>query len=488
MHNPNPFDFVPFTDKPFLQTPEEFAKLGEPLSGYLELKLKALTPVHIVGYQQPDAKEGQSFMYRQDGRPCIPAATIRGCLRAFLEALTSGWVSQATAEYLKVPGPYHPKKRHIGFRTFDYYVNEGKTMRRTSPPAVNPDFRSSIRADHMIDVASYLFGMVIEPESGQVVHEALARKAKVWVEDAFVDEAMLIKDKHWAPDIKHATQDAFMGGAKPSASNWWYLQPAEVWRRHVNTPMGPQIAAEFVGERFWGRKFYYHQDPDRCRQYYHPQNRNWNYSPDRPFYPIQLECLEQDNSSETFRVYLDKVPESLAALLVLCLLPGVNMRHKLGYGKAYGYGSIEFDLQTARLRHDDGTPRLPATLSDLKPKAQEWLALAWHRERLAANGLHNPILDWQALAHLARILGTQNFDKLLFTYPPFTKKNFMQPVLFEQWEDNAPNGIQVNSQTRVLGVQAQAIAASLFEIKRPIHFQYYQKKAKDWKMIESRTP
>jgi len=481
MHNPNPFDFVPFADKPFLQTPEEYDKLGEPLSGYLELKLKALTPVHIVGYQQPAAREGHSFMYRQDGRACIPAATIRGCLRAFLEALTSGWVSQATAEYPKVY-----RKRHVGFRTFEPFPNRGKSMDRTSPPAVNPDFKPTIRADHKIDVASYLFGMVIEPEGGQVVHEALARKAKVWVEDAFVDDAALIKDKHWVPDLKHATQDAFMGGAKPSASNWWYLQPAEIWRRNVRTHVGSQALAEFVGEKFWGRKFYYHQDPERCREYYHPQSRNWNYSPDRPFYPIQLECLEQDNFSETFRIYLDKVPESLATLLVLCLLPGASIRHKLGYGKSYGYGSIEFGLQAARLRYDDGEPRLPALLQDHVSKVQEWFALAWHRENLTALGLHNPILDWQALTSLARVLGRQDFDKLLFTYPPFTKKNFMQPVLFEEWEDHAPNEIQASQRSKVTGPQGRVVAASMFEIKRPIHFRYYQENALGWNVIENR--
>jgi hypothetical protein len=48
-HYPNPFDFVPFPAAPILRTEEQFDALGEKLSGYLELEIKALTPVHVVG-------------------------------------------------------------------------------------------------------------------------------------------------------------------------------------------------------------------------------------------------------------------------------------------------------------------------------------------------------------------------------------------------------------------------------------------------------
>lgn len=481
MHNPNPFDFVPFAEQPYLQTADEFDALGPAVSGYLEIKLKALTPVHVVGYQEPAAKEGHSFMYRQNGQPCIPSASIRGCLRAFLEALTSGWVSQATPEYPKLY-----RKRHVGFRTFEPFPNRGKSMNRTSAPAVNAEFKPTILLENKIDVASYLLGMVIEPEGGQIVHEALARKAKVWIEDAFIDESDLVKQEYWVPDIKHATQDAFMGGAKASASNWWYLQPAEIWRRQVRTRYGMTILAEFVGEKFWGRKFYYHQDPKRCMKYYHPQSHNWRYSPDRPFYPIQLECLEKETSTKTFRVYLDKVPESLARLMILCLFPGQNIRHKLGYGKSYGYGSIEFSLQTARLRYDEVRP--PKLLQDFTAKLRDWMALAWERDRLAGSGLHNPILDWQALTHLARILGWRDADKLLFTYPPFAKTDFMQPVTYDQMQKHAPSGVHINGRLTVSAQQGRAFATNLFEIKRPIHFLVYQEKAKGWDKISERQP
>ena len=100
-HYPNPFDFVPFPSAPILRTEEQFDALGEKFSGYLELEIKALTPVHVVGRVEGGAAEHKSFFFRQDGLPCIPASSIRGCLRAFTEALTAGWVSQANPEYPK---------------------------------------------------------------------------------------------------------------------------------------------------------------------------------------------------------------------------------------------------------------------------------------------------------------------------------------------------------------------------------------------------
>ena len=78
-----------------------------------------------------------------------------------------------------------------------------------------------------------------------------------------------------------------MGGAKPSASNWWYFEPSEVWKRNLYDKDGyplldrsgrPQQVAEFIGDHLRGRKFYYHQDPVACVKMYHPDSNYWAYS------------------------------------------------------------------------------------------------------------------------------------------------------------------------------------------------------------------
>jgi len=245
-HYPNPFDFVPFPSAPILRTEEQFDSLGEKFSGYLELEIKALTPVHVVGRVEGGAAENKSFFFRQDGLPCIPASSIRGCLRAFTEALTGGWISQANSEYPKIY-----RGRHVGFKTFEN---------------IDPAFKPAAISDKL-DVASYLFGTVIEGK--QEEQEEQSCKSKVWLEDAYIPlEAIAFNEDWWAPDIGGG---AFMGGAKPSASNWWYFRPAEVWKRNLR---GTATVAEFVGKYFRGRKFYYHQDPVKCTQMYDPKRVN----------------------------------------------------------------------------------------------------------------------------------------------------------------------------------------------------------------------
>lgn len=478
MHNPNPFDFVPFaTNGPLLRTLDEYKALGPRLSGYLEVKIKALTPVHIVGYQQRGEGEDRSFIYSQNDQPCIPAASIRGCLRAFIEALTSGWVSQANLEY-----PKEYQKRHVGFSAFETYTNKGRTKTRTSPPAINPEFGPQIRQDGKIDIASYLFGLVIEPDNkSQKKHQDLARKSKIWIEDAFIDQSHVIDNKYWIPDV---TGSAFMGGAKPSASNWWYLQPDEVWLRNIR---GREVA-EFIGSRFWGRKFYFHQDPSACVKYYNKSEGNWDYSPQRDFCRVWLECVEQNVTTDSFRIYFDKVPDRLVMLFVLCLLPGKNIRHKLGYGKAYGYGSVEFSLEAARLRNDDAGSRIPASLKDLTDVMRGLGEHAWDKVKLKALNLDETFIDWKALEHLARVLGWQEYDKLLFTYPPFKRGDFATPVTFQQFVDNAPAGVATTPPVNVTPNEARQVAEGLFDIKKSLHFRHYQRNARGWAIISNRKP
>lgn len=465
-HHPNPFDFVPFPAAPILRSEQEFDALGEGLSGYLELELKALTPVHIVGKVEGGATEHRSYMHRQDGQPCIPASSIRGCLRAFTEALTAGWASQATPEYKK-----EYRKRHIGFRTFEEYQNDRPSVHhRMSPPAVNPAFRPGSSAGGL-DVAAYLFGVVAEGR--QAEPEAQAQKSKVWVEDAYLaPEALASNQDLWAPDIAGA---AFMGGAKPTASNWWYFEPAEVWKRNLS--FGGM--AEFVGEHFRGRKFYYHQDPAACVKIYHPDSNFWTYA-NNPFHPVRLECVQRDAVTYPFRLYLDGVPLPLFRLLMRVLLPGEHIRHKLGYAKAYGYGSIEFALKAAKLR--TVSPGIPKALEAWKVPVGNW-----NEATLAKYGLAD-FVDRNALGWLARILGWPHAG-LLFLYPRYKAQEFQTAVRHAAYTQKVVElHMPVSDTMQVTSQQARNIANALFDIKQPIDFRLYQERADGWATIAQRRP
>jgi len=480
-HYPNPFDFVPFPSAPILRTEEQFDALGEKLSGYLELEIKALTPVHVVGRVEGGAAEHQSFFFRQGDKPCIPASSIRGCLRAFTEALTAGWVSQATPKY-----PKEYRGRHVGFKTFETDVPKQSRRRRTSPPAVDPAFNPGASPGEL-DVASYLFGTVVEGK--QAEHEEQSHKSKVLVEDAYLPlEAITFDKVWWAPDIGGR---AFMGGAKPSASNWWYFEPAEVWKRNLSDKNGcpmldrfgrKQRVAEFIGDHFRGRKFYYHQDPAACVRMYHPDSKFWTYSVKKPFHPVQLESMLQDTVTQPFRLYLDRIPRPLFLLLlrVLLLQPGATMRHKLGYAKAYGYGSIEFALKSARLR--TVSFGIPKTL-----KPWKLVVGSWNEAALAKSELTD-LIDRNALAWLARILGWPH-EGIIFLYPRYKAQEFQQVVRYGQFSQKlTEQGMTARSPMMVTSQEARAVAEALWDLKRPIEFQLYQEKAEGWDIIERRSP
>lgn len=492
MYNPNPFDFVPFAESPLLNTEAEFNVMGNLYTGYLEVRLKALTPVHIVGYQEPDGNGRKSYIYQQNEQACIPAASIRGCLRSFIESLTAGWVSQATQEYKKIF-----KKRHVGFSTFDWYQNKSKNRNYKKEPAVDLSYKPIANTDKnsKMDVASYLFGMVVEKDSAKISHDALAHKSRIWIEDACIEQSQLEVGQYWIPDI---SGEAFMGGAKPSASNWWYMQPKEIWQRNVNFKGEIKPTAEFIGDKYWGRKFYYHQNPETCIRYYSPDSNGkprWIYRGENPFCKVKLECLKTDHFTNTFRIYVDRVPRKLLVLLVLSLFPGKNIRHKLGYGKAYGYGSIEFEIQGARLRMEnnsraeDDSQQIPLPLQDGLSDVKRWQALAWDDKKMDAEGLDATLIDRKALTKLAQILGRENSETLIFTYPPFDKGYFARGISKRDFNEAVKPDFRLEEPIKISSAEtARRIATKLVEIKKPIHFQIYQENSKGWDVITKRIP
>lgn len=480
-HYPNPFDFVPFPSAPILRTEEQFDALGEKFSGYLELEIKALTPVHIVGRVEGDVSENQSFFFKQDDQPCIPASSIRGCLRAFTEALTAGWVSQSTPGYPKVYGD-----RHVGFMTFEDYVPERSNRSRTSPHVVDPAFKP-ISSSGELDVASYIFGTIIEGK--QTEYEVQSWKSKVLVEDAYLPlEAVAFDKDLWAPDVGGR---AFMGGAKPSASNWWYFEPAEVWKRNLSDKNGyplpdksgrRQEVAEFIGNHFRGRKLYYHQDPVACVKIYHPNNNYWSYR-NNSFHPVHLECMRKETVTQPFRLYLNDISRPLFLLLlrILLLQQEATMRHKIGYAKAYGYGSIEFVLKSAKLRA--ANPGIPKALCSWNIAVG-----SWSETSVVQSGLID-FIDRNALAWLARILGWPH-NNLLFVYPRYKMQEFQQAIRYGQFEERKLDDERLHvAEKMVVNPQdARQIAEALWDLKRPIDLRLYQERSQGWNIILQRKP
>ncbi len=474
-HNPNPFDFVFFSEDPKTYKLEDFNNFGTLQSGYLEVQLKVLTPVHIVGKQTPESNRvGQkilmSHFYQQDGQPCIPGSSIRGMLRSFIEAVTNGWVSQVKdLKYCRQEGGNNI--RHIEFSSWNKEPHNHKCLNsptgvdHEAPPAIPVAFKPVLSGDEM-DIATYLFGYV----DGSKEKEAPpARAGKVIIEDVYLNNSLLKNDCKMV-DVEGS---AIMGGPRPRA-NWWYMRPKEVWDRSVRG--GALRVAHIVGDEFWGRKFYYHQDPEKCIKWYLTEN-NWHLGEGITLYEYDLKCLDKEKTV-SFRIYLNRVPEKLVQLICTCLcLPG-NMRYKLGYGKAFGYGSVEFSISSAILR-DEKTEDWPELLRSKKP---DTLTKSWNDEMI------KPFIDEPSLNKLVRILTWNEDDNsnIIFTYPPFNRQNFQKVI---QKRDFCTSTLPLSNPKNIVDeAKAIEVANELWNKKKPIHFPLYQARAKGYDKIKHRKP
>ncbi|MBN2093057.1 hypothetical protein JW964_25765 [candidate division KSB1 bacterium] len=415
-HKMNPFDFVPFSsDKPVVKPFHEWFALGNLHSGYLEIQIKALTPVHIVGPQDV-IQNGQiiskSHFFRRNGKAYIPASSIRGVLRSFIEATCNCWSSQLTPYYLKDTG-----KRQIGFQVIDskeelrkkHELDKIKYPEKFVLPEhffMPKKLKEQEKSNLPVDLASFIFGYI--PREGKEYKEVNAFKGQIIIEDAEIDSNSLVfNEKYCIPDI---SADAFMGGGKPSVSSWWYQEPESICLR--KSKYGD--AVEFVGYRYRGRKFYYHQDPQNCISWYQ-DSHNWPKDSSRPLYLVPMECLFPKQSTQSFKIYFDELPESMFRLLLLTLQPGKRIRHKIGYGKPYGYGSIEIIVNKMKFRRHQNESNLNLKIDEQLDQIHSAL---WDKEKLNSLGF-GQFLHWPSIESLLKILWYSEKPKFIFSYPVF---------------------------------------------------------------------
>lgn len=505
---PNPFDFVPFVETgPNLYSLKEFVSSDNLQTGYLTVRIKALTPVHIVGDQEAveyepldkhekrdgkkDYRISESKFFRRGGSALIPSSTIRGCLRSFLEAATNGWVSQCTPFYKE-----DPSKRKYGFKVTATSGTESNGQEENLSLPVK--YAVPRKSGELIDVASFLFGYVLENEG--------ALRGRVVIEDAEIQGDNLgLKDEigvYLMPDVQAA---AFMGGPLPSASSWWYLYPHKIQLNEIKDKNGvakldrggnPIVGVEFIGSGYRGRKFYYHQSPYESYAWY--KNRdNWPEDDNHEIYSIPIECLKPGSESKDFRIYFEEIPEPLLKILILALTPGLpeaesgkpTLRHKFGYGKAYGYGSIEFTITGGKIRGEKDVS-IGSNYIDLLQK--EVISSLWDFHKLNEIGIAN-YLHKESLEELAKILWFEASLPLKFYYPTFNRSGFAYPViageLYPVLRNKMRNKLITEKKLDLNHEEGKTIAQALYNNnhKPALHFEVYQEGSEGYDKIMERN-
>jgi CRISPR/Cas system CSM-associated protein Csm3 (group 7 of RAMP superfamily) len=409
MHYMNPFEFVPLPVNGPREIPTIAAHGTPKLEGYLTYSLKTLTPLHITGKttKKNNHFEKKSF-YKNYGKKVIPGSSLRGMIAAFVEAFTGSDLGAFTRGDEKNKSSIFPygkcynennaqKCRHVGFLMAsaddrikdrkelysyrDQHTGQKKTRCRyerneTLPPRFGR---------HVVDdAARFLFGYVDQENA----ENKKASAGRLIFEDLIIpDDVKMVNQSAW--DLN---SDAVFGSPNPSANTAWYFTPGE--SRVRRTDRGFRVW-EVLADKVRGRKFYFHQDPKACFDEYFKWKNLEKYD---------AQSIKQNSIIPNGRIYFRDLPETMLTLLAYSLmLPEMNMAHKLGALKPFGFGSVRIEVDELFYR-DMANPLNPIESQGLKGK------------------LVGSLIDQVSYRFLKKIMHFPEDGEekdYLFIYPPF---------------------------------------------------------------------
>jgi CRISPR/Cas system CSM-associated protein Csm3 (group 7 of RAMP superfamily)/cold shock CspA family protein len=294
----NPYDFVPFEMSPrrnFYGHNQHNVTYG--ITGVIACQLSVLTPLHVgTGQRTEDARRAIFHPAMLKGTPYIPASALKGMVRSIIETVTDSCMSALSEKY---PGI-------------------GKVAARV-PTGYTP-----CRDVQHLCLTCALFGMV-ETREGE---DKVALAGRVWLSDAcLVEPAKVILQEEVLPGRLNRRENniAPIGSPKPAHEAFY-----------------------FTDGRCLGRKFYYRttrwaETLGKYRSIY-KRLLGGNYR------TIVLEAIPV-NTKFSFSVrFQNLTTEELDALLYGLHLEAA-MCHHLGYGKPFGLGSVQVEIQSIqRLR------------------------------------------------------------------------------------------------------------------------------------------
>ncbi len=490
-HPPNPYDFVPFGDKPNLFKYEDLTS-GELYEGYIELYIQALTPVHIVGQQIPESEKRikESKFYREDNKAIIPSSTIRGMLRSFIEAVTDGWLGKYNQTYEKIKGSRKTKGRHKGYNVFDSYtIKIGDRIWKNENYALSKKYRPKrpLNQDPFneweLDISTFLFGQIFEKEDDN--NDAFSLKGRISIEDASINVENL-SSKYFLPDIEGKS---YLGGPSPSMSNWWYFTPKDIEYRTVDR----KEFAEFIGNKYRGRKFYYHQDHNKCLEWYQNNWRKLHYNDRRNerinsdelpiIYKYKVEAMIENSKSDVFRIYFDGISNQLLNLITYSLALPLNIYHKIGFGKPFGFGSVKFSVEEIRYRKYNSINEIKIFENNNNNNIDKKSMHYW------GNSVNNIIKNKTIICQKCQeaLFKIMNFKKgmnILFTYPPYNKEYFQQGIfmrIIDNIVDELVANKEINDPSSMNLNEINKIIDKLYSNnKKTIDFKFYQTKSKGY--------
>jgi RAMP superfamily protein len=474
----NPFEFVPLPVNGPREMPTTLSCGTPRLEGCLTYSLKTLTPLHITGKttQKDNCFERKSF-YENYGKKVIPGSSLRGMIASFIEALTGSDIGAFTrgdekSKYGKHYDENNAQKcRHVGFlmasaddpietkNKLNKYHHRGQEKTRccyerneTLPPRFGR---------HVVDdTARFLFGYVDQDNE----ENKNASAGRLIFEDLIIpDDVKLVDQPAW--DLN---SNAVFGSPNPRANTAWYFTPGESRVRRTNS--GFRVW-EVLADKVRGRKFYFHQHPKICHEEYRKWQRKWLSD----LTEYNVEAIEPGAAITNGRIYFRNLPETMLTLLAYSLmLPEMNMAHKLGALKPFGFGSVRIEIDELFYR-DMANPLRQIESQGLKGK------------------LVGSLIDQVSYRFLKKIMHFPDDEEkkdYLFTYPPFNPRGKTSEekgfAVVERAYDRHPAPGNVNRSD--CAVKQTATSPPGHPIpgkssKTTLFFDHYQTKAKNFEKV-----
>lgn len=417
-------------------------------SGRLTLRLTAETPIAVGAKRRPVEGEsnpgGQKYNvvepYLYGGKAAIPAATLKGCLGAIIEAASASALRVLDDDKLSARVP-------AAKGTVRKYRKDGAGEKKTrhhfgALNGLSDDLLPMSSKRSRLTLAERMLGFVNEDGGGERLPVALAGKLRFShgvCEDAvknpensdpfkaletgagafqgedFEDGHFgqgFVRLKELAEPLKKPKQD-------PEKSR--SVTPAFYFKRAAH-PAKPLTKSEFIaapdGEIHpQGRKFYLHStEPDK-----QPWRTAARIEQDRQSGAAQRKSavrLLKKGVSFVFAIDFDNLSEQELNVLCFTARPSERFRHKIGVGKNVGLGSVRSDPHDLMLidrgkRYREecvfspdprSIHREPNTIEDGEGAPGVRLRAGWHSTKMR-------IGDPQALAAILAIGERHDFDQ-----------------------------------------------------------------------------
>ena len=408
----NPFEFVPVSSYGPKEVDDSIHK-EERLEGEISYSIKVLTPLHISGKidsvdnKLHGRKKRHTINFRHFNRKynnknfaILPGSSIRGMLSAFIETLTNSDLKVLTKSYPKKPG-----KRFVGI---EMQYGENIVPKNDNDNGIKKRFvlPNGYNTHKINDIATFLFGHVSDDEK----NKEGAFKGRLRFDDIVVKKDQLTqKDGHLkALDLKES--DSSFGAPNIRANTAWYFNPSDELYRRNSYPKDYHALAESIR----GRKFYFHQKPEKCIAHYSGDKKAW-----KNLTEYDVECVKRTKTDDTKlsgKIAFSEMPKSMLQLLLFCLSPGENFAHKLGGLKPLGFGSIQITVDFVKYRNErnifsgEEALQMPKIEYDAIQKFTD--ATAW---------------EWLRVIH--QVPGNWDSDDHLFVYPKYVQSKDLNPYL-----------------------------------------------------------